>query len=91
MAIPARPVDTTADAARVQVDMLRCAPIPRRLHLAFSLSAAVITLARQGIERAQPHVSVLGRDIRFVEVHYGSEVAAGLRADLVRRQRTPRE
>ena len=46
MRIPARPADTDADAERVQVDLLRAAPVARRLHLALSLSSTVIGAAR---------------------------------------------
>jgi hypothetical protein len=87
MPIPARPIDTAPDAERVQVDLLRAAPIARRLHLALSLSATVISAARRAIARAQPHASPRDLDVRFVELHYGPEIAARLRADLERRVR----
>ena len=85
MLIPARPADTDADAERVQVDLLRAAPVARRLHLAFSLSATVIGAARLALARSQPRASPRELDLRFVELHYGADVAAGLRADLDRR------
>lgn len=90
MPIPARPADTTPDADRVQVDLLRAAPVARRLHLALQLSATVIGAARRALARAQPHASSRELDLRFVELHYGADVAAGLRADLDRRDRAPR-
>jgi hypothetical protein len=85
MLIPARPADTDADAERVQVSLLRAAPVARRLRLALSLSATVIGAARRALAQAQPHASPRELDLRFVEVHYGTEVAAGLRSDLERR------
>jgi hypothetical protein len=85
MPIPARPADTTPDAERVQVDLLRAASVARRLHTAFSLSATVMTLARRALARAQPHASPRELDRRFVELHYGAELAAGLRKELDRR------
>jgi hypothetical protein len=87
MPIPARPTDTTADAERVQVQLLRRASRARRLHLAFSLSATVIGLARRALMRANPDASLRELDLRFVELHYGREIAAGLRSDLERRSR----
>jgi hypothetical protein len=84
---PARPADTTREAERVQVDLLRASPVAKRLHLALSLSATVIGAARRALARAQPRASSQELDLRFVEVHYGAEVAAGVRADLDRRQR----
>jgi hypothetical protein len=88
MPIPARPADTTLDAERVQVRLLRSAPVARRLHLALSLSATVIGAARRALARSQPHASARELDLWFVELHYGAELAAGLRADLDRRRRT---
>jgi hypothetical protein len=84
-AIPARPADTSLDAERVQVALLRAAPVARRLHLALNLSATVIGAARRALVRAQPHASTRELDLRFVELHYGADVAAGLRVDLERR------
>ena len=90
MPMLARPVDTDADAERVQVELLRAAPVYRRLHLAFSLTATVVGAARRALTRAQPQASGWDLDLRFVELHYGAEVAAGLRADLERRDRARR-
>jgi hypothetical protein len=84
-AIPSRPADTTADAERVQVTLLRAAPVARRLHLAWSLSASVIGAARRALARSAPSASARERDLWFVALHYGSEIADGLRRDLERR------
>ena len=87
-AIPARSADTSLDAERVQVALLRAAPIARRLHVAMAMSATVIGAARRALARAQPDASARELDLRFVELHYGADVAAGLRADLDRRETT---
>jgi hypothetical protein len=84
-AFPPRPADTTADAERVQVELLRAAPVSRRLHLAWSLSARAIAAARRGIARALPGAAPLEHDLRFVEVHYGEGIARAVRAELARR------
>jgi hypothetical protein len=89
-AILARPGDTQLDAERVQVDLLRAAPVARRLHLALALSATIIGAARRALARAQPRASARELDLRFVELHYGADVAAGLRADLDSRTTTLR-
>lgn len=83
--IPARPTDTTVEADRVQIDLLRAAPVARRLQIAVSLSATVIGAARRALERTNPLTTRLERDLRFVELHYGAALADALRADLVRR------
>ena len=84
-AIPSRSADTARDAERVQIALLRAAPVARRLHLALSLSATVIGAARRALARAQPHASARELDLRFVELHYGADAAADLRAALDRR------
>lgn len=84
-AIPPRPADTAPDAERVQVALLRAASVSRRLHIALDLSATVIGAARRALARARPHASARELDLRFVELHYGPDAAAGLRADLERR------
>ena len=89
-AMPARSADTALDAERVQVALLRAAPVARRLHLALALSATVIGAARRALARARPHASARELDLRFVELHYGAETAAGLRADLDSRDATYR-
>jgi hypothetical protein len=84
--IPPRPADTSVEAERVQIDLIRAAPVSRRLHMAWSLSATVIGVAREALLRAQPDASPQEIDLRFVELHYGSDLAAALRAELIRRQ-----
>jgi len=88
--IPARPADTALDAECAQAALFRAAPVARRLHLALALSATTIGAARRALARARPHASTRDLDLWFVELHYGADVAAGLRADLDRRDTTPR-
>lgn len=82
--ISPRPADTSAEAERVQIDLLRAASVPRRVRLAWSLSATVIGLARQALARAEPRASRRDLDLRFVELHYGADLAAALRHHLTR-------
>lgn len=84
--IPPRPSDTSAEAERVQVELLRAAPVSRRLHLAWSLSATVIGAARHALARQNPQLSPSALDAHFVELHYGRELAAALTQDLARRR-----
>jgi hypothetical protein len=90
MQIPARSFDTDADAERIQVELLRAAPVSRRLRLAFSLTGTVVGAARRALARAQPKATARDLDLRFVELHYGADIAAGLRDDLERRDRAQR-
>jgi hypothetical protein len=88
--IPARSADTAIEAERVQIALLRAAPVARRLHLALALTATIIGTARRALARTQPHASARELDLLFVELHYGADVAAGLRADFDRRDAAQR-
>ncbi|MGH9202094.1 MAG: hypothetical protein ACRD2A_12765 [Vicinamibacterales bacterium] len=85
--IPSRAADTSAEAERVQIELLRATSVSRRLHLAWSLSATVIGAARRGLSRRLPAASTREIGLKFVETHYGPELAAAVRADLERRAR----
>jgi hypothetical protein len=74
--------DTDPDVLRLQVDLLRRATPARRLQLALSLSASVIELAYAGIRRRSPGISDDDARLKFVEIHYGAELAHAVRARL---------
>lgn len=88
-AFPSRPSDTSADAERVQIALLRAVPVSRRLRMAWSLSARAITAARRAIARAEPALSERERELRFLAVHYGPELARAVRRDLEQRSSRP--
>jgi hypothetical protein len=73
------------EAEQLQAAGLRALSIGRRLHTAFGLSASVITLARRAIHRAAPSASHTAQNLRFVQLHYGEQLAAELEIDLQRR------
>jgi hypothetical protein len=83
MALPVSPKDDRAD--RKQIELLRAAGPAHRAQLALSLSAQVIAMARRAISDAHPDLSPREVDLRFVEIHYGPELAAKLRRFLERR------
>jgi len=85
MLIPARSADTDADAERMQVALFREASVARRLQLAQSLSDTVRHAALRALAASHPGASHRDLALRFVEVHYGVEMAVGLRADFERR------
>ena len=78
---------TTPEAERVQVELLRAVSPARRAHHAFSLTADVISAARRALVRARPGASPADVDVKFVEIHYGPELAEALRAEFIRRGR----
>ena len=74
-----RSADTDRDAERVQIELLRRAGVARRAAMALSLSAQVIGLARRAIRRSLPEATEEEVALRFVELHYGRELAMDLR------------
>lgn len=78
--------DTDPEAARMQIDLLRRATPGRRLQLALSLTQTVIELSRAGLARQMPGATREEIGLRFVELHYGPELAAELRAHLQARR-----
>jgi hypothetical protein len=55
------------------------------MRVALGLSATIVTAARAALVRGQPDASSRDHDVRFVEIHYGGDIAAALRAELARR------
>ncbi len=82
----ARSRDTDAEAERVQIGLLRAAGVGRRAQMALSLSGTVISLARRAIRRSLPGATEEEVDLRFVELHYGRELAAALRRAIIARR-----
>jgi hypothetical protein len=84
--VRARSVDTDPDAEAVQIELLRRAGPTRRAAMALSLSAQVIGLARRAIRDSMPGATEEEVALRFVELHYGRELAAELRTFLAARR-----
>jgi hypothetical protein len=80
---PMKPLsDTDAEAARVQMDLLRRASPARRLQLALSLSQSVLALSRAGIARRLRQASQEEVGLEFVRLHYGPGLAEEVRRHL---------
>jgi hypothetical protein len=84
---PARSPDTDAEAERVQIELLRAAGPERRLAMAFSLSATVLDLSRQGLRERHPTDSEDDIGLRLVELCHGRELAEAVRQHLRERRR----
>lgn len=74
-----RSADTSPDAERVQIELLRQAGPARRFALACSLTRTTLRLSRGAIARANPGASRDELAVRFVELCYGHELAEGFR------------
>ena len=75
----ARSADTDPETERVHIELLRRAGVGRRAQMALSLSAQVIGLAHLAIRRSAGVTDPVEVGLRFVELHYGPELAAGVR------------
>jgi hypothetical protein len=71
--------DTHPDAEKVQIELLRKASTADRFALMCSLTATAISLSRRAIARANPDFTPQEVDLKFVELHYGKELAGRLR------------
>jgi hypothetical protein len=72
--------DTSSEAERVQIAMLRRATPAKRLGLMCALSSCSRALACRALARARPELSHRELQIAFVELHYGKELADELRS-----------
>lgn len=80
MAIPCP--DGAPAAERVQIDLLRAAGPARRVSLARSLSASMISLARLAIRKRHPEYDDRQVLLAFAELHYGRDLAERIRRHL---------
>lgn len=69
----------------MQIEMMRRARPHDRAALALRLSDETLALARRAIDRAFPDLDPTRRKLKFVELHYGAELAERLEAWLVAR------
>jgi len=72
-------------AEQVQIELFRRATPQQRFELAQSLTVQTMELAHRAIERAYPELGPWARRVKFVEVHYGIELAGRFERWLVGR------
>ena len=73
------PSDTSPDLERVQLELLRAMSGADRVGLALRLSADVVRLSKRAIARTHAEYTPRQVEHRFVELHYGKELADALR------------
>jgi len=78
--------DTSPEAERVQIELLRKATVAQRFSLVRSLSSRAIQLSRRAIRRANPDASEEDLKLIFIELNYGKDLAERVRMDLARRK-----
>lgn len=78
--------DTDPEAERVQLALLRAAPVARRLQATCDISSLAVGLARRALRRAHPEADDDQLAVLFVRTHYGEELAAGMERYLASRR-----
>ena len=68
--------DTSPEAEKVLIELLRRAPAWRRLQLADRMSATVRELSMAGVRARHPRASEAEVRRRFADIHLGPELAA---------------
>ena len=78
--------DTSPEAEKIQIELLRKASVARRISIVRSLSQTVMYLSWRAIKRANPSMSEQEVNIAFVAYNYGQELAERLKIYLDQRQ-----
>lgn len=79
--------DTSPEAERVQIELLRKTTLAQRFALVSSLSHTTRQLALRAVQRAHPEASEEEVHLLFIALCYGDELANRLRNSLDRRRR----
>ncbi len=79
-------MDTSPEAERVQIELIRKASVTKRFTIMQSWSQFIIEANRQAIRKANPKASEEEIALIFVARNYGQALADGLQADLARRR-----
>lgn len=80
----ARSSDTSAEAERVQLELLRRAGVAGRFQLMRSLTSTVVDASRRALRETMPGASEQEVLLKWVELHYGRDLADGVRRRLER-------
>ncbi len=78
--------NTSPEASRVQIDLLRQAGPARRFHIACSLSDTCRWLAQRALRRSMPGAAEREVRLAFVRLWYGEDLAQRVRRYLDQRE-----
>jgi hypothetical protein len=67
--------DTSPEAEKVQIELLRRCSVAERFAKVRSLTARTFGLSKRAIARANPDLSPQELQIKFIELHYGKDLA----------------
>jgi hypothetical protein len=79
-------MDTTPEAERVQIELIRKASTAKLFGLVRSLSQSVILASRENIRQLHPDASEEEFGLIFIELYYGKELAQRVRRYLEKRK-----
>ncbi len=71
--------DTSPEAQRVQIELLRQATAAEKIAQMRSMTAMAVKLSRRAIARANPTRSSQEVDLKWVELHYGKQLGRDFR------------
>jgi hypothetical protein len=74
------PNDTSPEAEQVLLRLMREKTPAERVQMAARLTHEVRQASRRAIARSHPELSPREIEYRFIELHYGKELAEGVRA-----------
>ena len=74
--------DTSAEAEKVQCELVRKTAPSQRVEKSLQLSSDLIRSAKAAIRRRYPELTEDGIAVKFIELHYGADLAAAVRARL---------
>jgi len=77
--------DTPPQIEALRIALLKKAGFTKRAGTMLSLSKSVALLSMRAVRRANPDLSQSEVNLRFVELHYGKDLAERLRAFLRQR------
>lgn len=77
--------DTSPEAEKVQIELLRKMSVAERLGRVREWSRMLVHLSRQGLARANPGIDNRGLDLLWVEQQYGRDLAVKLQEYLEKR------
>ena len=74
--------DTSAEAEAVQLELIRSIAPSQRVEKTLRLSSEMIRSAKSAIRRRHPEFTKDEVTVKFIELHYGAELAAAFRTRL---------
>jgi hypothetical protein len=83
--------DTSPEAEKVQIELLRKLTVAERFAKVRALTARTVRLSKRAIARASPDLDPEELKLKFIELHYGRELARQVREYLENRLKKRRK